>query len=118
MQPNTDEKFKSDPQYAFIKHLLKHKQPVLNILDKIENKTLSLGEGYSLTKYLCEATREACFKFPDLFDTVNLNDCNLNDSNLAILFEGFQKMSWIKKLVINNIPVSYTHLTLPTNREV
>jgi len=67
-----------DPRLSFFKSCQKSNLLPLNILQKISEKSLNL-KGYKLNIDICKAIREAMRLFPELVDSITLENNGIKD---------------------------------------
>ena len=75
--------------------------PVVGVLGRIHNQTLSL-KGYSLNESLCLAIGEACRRYPELFESLIIENNGLKDKALAALLDGLTGLTVLKRFICTN----------------
>ena len=109
--PKSLEKNANDQQVQFFQSCKRNKAMPMSFLQKIQNKSLNL-KGYRLTQELCKALRDATEMFPNLIDSVVLENNGIKDeigstgfidNSLSIILQALNNQTVVKKFVcVNN----------------
>ena len=73
----------------------------LPVLFKVRDKKLIL-EGYRLNAGLCESLSKSFEIYPELLDSITLDDNGISDVDLAKVLEGLTKLDDLKRIIIRN----------------
>jgi len=105
--PKSLERNANDQQVQFFKSCKRNKAMPMSFLQKIQNKSLNL-KGYRLTQELCKALRDATEMFPNLIDSVVLENNGIKDdisstgfidNSLSIILQALNNQTVVKKFV-------------------
>ena len=73
----------------------------LPVLFKVRDKKLIL-EGYRLNSGLCESLCTSFEIYPELLDSITLDNNGISDVDLAKVLEGLTKLDYLKRIIIRN----------------
>jgi len=63
-----------------------------------------------LNSDLCKAIKEGCLKFPELFDSLILENNGLKDDSMSMLISGLENLTKLKKFACNNNEMNHQSL--------
>ena len=92
----------NDPRIKYMKKCLENLDSILPVFDKIFNKTLCL-QNYLLNDGHCQGLSDACENLdPRIVNRMLFNNCGLSGDQMAVLLDGFAKMTDLKALIYKN----------------